>query len=262
MADYLQIGLFCNKVDKCKKIFEILFDIPKIKWTWRGFSFSIDYLQIITEELADEKEILEKKEMMLSIADEYAKYYPYDEDVFLARSEIFNYFNDKKQEIECLQSAIDKGIRSPKCNLRLADFYFSKGEYKKALEYIERNKVEGIDVQDRINVGYMYYLSGLCRTALLQLNKDFSNRREVMKIYQDFYIAEEISDKVTSYGKNIDRQTYMLEIKTGIKYKDGSGMLFYQENVIDGEDDNNDVSILKKIQKFSKLKIGKKVSDR
>lgn len=257
LADYLQIGLFCNKVEECKNFFDILFSIPKMRWTWRGFSFSIDYLQIITDELVDENEILKNKEIMLNIADEYEKYYPYDEDVFLARSEIFNYFNDKEQEIKCLQLAVNKGIKSPKCNLRLADFYFSKGDYKKALEYIDRNKVEGIDVQDRINVGYMYYLSGLCRTALLQLNRDFTNHNAVIMIYQDFYIADETSDNITSYAKNIDRQTFILETKTGIKYQSAIDALFNIGDVMDGGDDNVNLTAKSK-KKFPKVGIGKK----
>lgn len=257
LADYLQIGLFCNKVEECQKFFDVLFSIPKMRWTWRGFSFSIDYLQIITDELVDKNAILKNKELMLSIADEYEKYYPYDEDAFLARSEIFNYFNDKEQEIKCLQLAVNKGIKSPKCNLRLADFYFSKGDYKKALEYIDRNKVEGIDVQDRINVGYMYYLSGLCQTALLQLSRDFTNRNAVMKIYQDFYIADETSDNITSYAKNIDRQIFVLETKTGIKYQSAIDTLFNIGETMGGEDDNINL-IAKSKRKLPKVGIGMK----
>lgn len=230
LADFLQIGLYCNKEKECQKYYEILLSIPKVKWTWRGFSFSIDYLQLITEDLRDEIAILENQKVMLSIADEYAKYFPYEEDVYLARSEIYKYFNNQDKEIECLQAAINKGIKSPKCGLRLADFYFSQGNYEKALEYIERNKVEGIDVQNKINVGYMYYLAGLCRAAILQIKKDFSNRLSVMSIYQDFYIAEETLDNITNYAKNIERQVLILETKTGIKYDDAINIQFGKED--------------------------------
>ena len=239
LADFLQIGLFCNKEEECKKYYSVLFSIPKTKWTWRAFSFSIDYLQIITDGLMEEESIIANKSAMLNIAEEYAKYYPYEEDVFLARSEVFSYFNEKDKEIECLRVAASRGRKSPKCNLRLADFYFSQGEYEKALEYIARNKTEGIDIQDRINVGYMYYLSGLCRTALLQINKNFSDRNAVMQIYQDFYIAEETSDNVTSYAKTIERQVFILETKTGIKYDDAIEMLFTVDETSDSPDDIN-----------------------
>lgn len=252
LADYLQIGLFCNKEDECQKYYGVLFDIPKTKWTWRGFSFSIDYLQIITEGLNDADAILQNKVTMIKIADEYAKYYPYDEDVYLARSEIYNYFNEKENEINCLHEAVQQGFRSPKCNLRLADFYFSKGEYEKALEYVERNKTEGIDVQDRINVGYMYYLGGLCRTALLHINNRFKDVDAVMKIYQDFYIAEEIMDNKTSYTKNIERQVFVLETKTGIKYDDAIEMLTEHNNTLaetedaDSDNTNNEAASKRK----------------
>lgn len=255
LADFLQIGLFCNKEVECQKYFDVLFSIPKVKWTWRGFSFSIDYLQLITEGLLDEKEISANKAAMLSIADEYAIFFPYDEDTYLARSEIYRYFNDKDKEIECLQAAVCKGIRSPKCNLRLADFYFAQGNYEKALTYIERNKVEGIDVQDRINVGYMYYLSGLCQTAQLQLQKDFSNRKLIKNIYQDFYIAEETSDNITAFAKNIERQIFVLETKTGIKYEDAINASFTLDySVEESSDEDSEAPTVKNRKvRFPKL---------
>ena len=241
LADYLQIGLYCNKELECKEYYDTLFSIPKTKWTWRGFSFSIDYLRIITERLRDEQSILENKEKMLCIADEYAKYYPYEEDVYLSRSGIFSYFNEKEKEIDCLIAATNKGRKTPKCNLKLADFYFSQGDYKKALEYIERNKIDGIDVQDRINVGYMYYLSGLCRTAILQMSKDFHNYEAVMQIYQDFHIAEEIAMNYTLYAKNIERQTCVLGTLTGINYDDAVERSFALDNgEVDIEDDDTE----------------------
>ncbi len=258
LADFLQIGLYCNKEKECQKYYEILLSIPKVKWTWRGFSFSIDYLQLITEDLCDEKAILENQKVMLSIADEYAKYFPYEEDVYLAKSEIYKYFNNQDKEIECLQAAINKGIKSPKCGLRLADFYFSQGNYEKALEYIERNKVEGIDVQKKINVGYMYYLAGLCKVAILQIKKDFSNRLLVMSIYQDFYIAEETLDNITNYAKNIERQVLILETKTGIKYDDAINIQFEKKDTV--TDDISSIeseSNLKK--KVSLPKVGIKI---
>lgn len=238
LADFLQIGLYCNKEKECQKYYEIMLSIPKVKWTWRGFSFSIDYLQLITEDIRDEKTILENKKIMLSIVDEYEKYFPYEEDVYLARSEIFKYFNNQEKEIECLQAAIDAKIKSPKCGLRLADFYFSQGRYSKALEYIEQNKIDGIDVQNKINVGYMYYLAGLCKAAILQKERDFSNYSAIMDIYQDFYIAEETSDNISSYGKNIERQIFILETKTGIKYDDAINVQFGNEDSTTDDESN------------------------
>ena len=66
----------------------------------------------------------------------------------------------------------------------------------------------------------MYYLSGLCRTALIHLNKDFSNLEVIKAIYQDFAITEEVSENYTSFAKNIERQIFILETKSGIKYDD------------------------------------------
>ena len=102
LADYLQNGVNCNRFKQCEECFDMLLKIPMMRWTWRGFSFSIDYMQSLADNIEEEDELIEWKQKMLDMADNYYKFYAYSEDTFLAKADIFQYFNDREKEIEIL----------------------------------------------------------------------------------------------------------------------------------------------------------------
>lgn len=218
LADYLQNGVNCNRFKQCEECFNKLLKIPMMRWTWRGFSFSIDYMQIMADNIEDDNELIEWKNKMLEMAENYHKFYTYSEDVFLAKADIFQYFNDREKEIEILNTALEQIKNCPKCALRLADIFFEKGEYDKALEYIERCKYSSIQTQEKINQGYMYYLSGLCKVAQMHQLASYENEKLVEDIYCDFSIAEKLKMNFSSYKKVMDRQIHILESKSGILY--------------------------------------------
>lgn len=218
LADYLQNGVNCNRFKRCEECFNILLKIPMMRWTWRGFSFSIDYMQTLADNIEDEKELITWKQKMLDMADNYYKFYAYSEDTFLAKADIFQYFNDREKEIDTLNTALKQIKSCPKCALRLADIYFEKGEYDNALEYIERCKYGSIQTQEKINEGYMYYLSGLCKAARIHQLSSYENEELVEDIYRDFSIAEKLKMNFTSYKKVMERQIHILESKSGIFY--------------------------------------------
>lgn len=220
LADYLQNGVNCNRVELCSRYFARLFKIPMMRWTWRGFSFSIDYMKNLADNEDTEEELLAWKGKMLDLADSYYKYFPYSEDPFLVKADIYQYFNDRQKEIEILERALVKIKSCPKCSLRLADIFFEKGEFKKALEYLERCKYGSVQTQERINQGYMYYLSGLCKAAEMHQSLSYNNEDLIRDIYQDFSIAEKLKISLSSYKKVMERQIYILETKSGILYDD------------------------------------------
>lgn len=102
--------------------------------------------------------------------------------------------------------------------MRLADIFFDKGEYKQALEYIEKCRYVAVQTQEKINQGYMYYLSGLCKAAEVHQSSLYENEEMIKNIYSDFSIAEKLKMSFSSYKKVMERQIYILESKSGILY--------------------------------------------
>lgn len=219
LADYLQIGTSCNRMAQCKKYYNQLLQIPKVRWTWRGFSFSIDYLLYLANDL-NEEDLVSMKDKILSFADEYHILFPTDEDPYICKADIYSYFNDKKAVEDILMEAINSIAMCPKCTLRLADILFEKGDYDKSLEILSKCLYQSIQTQDSVNHGYLYYLSGLCKMVQLLRKGAFQDIDSVLDIYHDFSIAQMAGLQHASYLRVMRRQIDILETRTGIDYTD------------------------------------------
>lgn len=219
LADYLQVGINCDRVEQCEMHFNTLMQIPKIRWTWRGFSFAIDYLLYLSNSL-NEDELTTMKTRALSLADEYCRYYPADEDPYICKADIYNFFNDRKAVKKILTEAINIIPVCPKCSLRLADLLFDEGAYEESLSVLRNCLYQSIQTQDSVNHGYLYYLSGLCKTVLLLREAAYTDHDRVLDIYSDFSIAQKTGLHLPSYLRVMRRQIDILEIRSGVDYPD------------------------------------------
>ena len=82
LADYLQYGTSCGRIEKCKLFYKVLSKIPKIRWGWRGYSFSVSYLTYLWERSDSEKDLEKLQEEMLSLAAAFRKNLPFDEEIY------------------------------------------------------------------------------------------------------------------------------------------------------------------------------------
>lgn len=219
IADYLQVGVSCNRMVQCEKYYNQLLEIPKVRWTWRGFSFSIEYLLYVADDLNQDDLVL-MKEKLLSLADEYHTLFPMSEDPFICKVDVYSFFNENLAVEETLMDAINNIAVCPKCTLRLADLLFEKGDYSNSLEILSKCLYQSIQTQDSVNHGYLYYLSGLCKTVQLLKKNAFQDKNLVLDIYHDFSIAQKTGLQHASYLRVLRRQIDILETRSGIDYTD------------------------------------------
>ena len=201
LADYLQYGLKCGYKDKCKEYYGVLKRIPKIIWTWRGFSFSIEYLQYkLDNDTVSEKEIDKIVKEIENIADEYIKRFPYSEDSYLVRARVYQTVKDNPdKELDILNECLEKIKVCSRVALRCAYIYFERGEYAKALGRVQRALADANRTQGSINEGYGYYLAGLCKISMLSKEKNKVEAIEIEDIYAEFNSA------LLDFGWEIDR---------------------------------------------------------
>ena len=83
LADYLNSGINCPRTVKLDAVYNRLQKIPKMRWTWRSFSFSIDFMLYLATNLNNVDELNEIKRNALTLAEEYQNYFPDLEDVFI-----------------------------------------------------------------------------------------------------------------------------------------------------------------------------------
>lgn len=220
LADFLQYGVSCNRLEECKKYYKALIKIPTRRWTWRGFAFLVDYLQFLCDRSDSDKEIAAKETEMLTVVNEFRKRFPYSEESYRTEANVYRILNMPDKEAEVLRLALENVRVTPKCSLRYADVMFDRGMYEDALPAIQRCIRDATQTQTSVNEGYIYYLSALIKMAIaqhssleLEISKD-----KVNDIYSDFNIAlAKFRETKNSYTEVIRTKTNTIVNKTGIE---------------------------------------------
>ena len=216
LADYLQMGSECGKFDRCEECYNKLMSIEYSTWTWRAYSFSIDYLIVLSSGVGGIKDLDELKNKALEIAKQYRIHMPNNEGSYCSEADIYSKFHQYDMKISALKNGIEKCDFSPKCSLRYADILIDEGNYDEAIKVIE--KLLGmISSQESVNMAYVYYISGICKYALMMRNKDFS-KEAVNSIYCDFLIAMDNGLGSDSYRINASKCIKVIERKSLIQY--------------------------------------------
>ncbi len=222
LADYIKYGVVCNRIENCRRYYSTLDRIPKSNWNWRAFRFSIDYLMVEMEREICGSEI---KQTMLSLAEEFRRYIPDDENGYLVQAEVHSRFNEKELEIAILEEAVAKLPRASKSLLRLADIYYMQGRVEEALSSLCRCELDSLEPQMGVSQGYLYYLDGLCQSNILlreldnvQIERDAIREKE-LKIYDSLKIAKKSLDHSFNLQNEWKFLVNMLEVKTKVEYR-------------------------------------------
>lgn len=221
LADYIIYGASCGRTDNCKLYFDRLMEIPKSRWTWRAFDFSIRYLNTILDQIGGTKEQLQvTKKEMLNLAKAYRAQFPSSEDSYQMEAQVYHWFGQSKDEYKVLTKAMENLNVCPKCCLRVGDILLEQGNYEDAMSAMKRGLGEASQTQSSVNEGYMYYVIGLCKLAISQKNNDTLTEAEALDIYSDFNIAlRDLRDREI-YCQVIETKCHIIKNKTGIDVPD------------------------------------------
>ena len=226
LADYLQYGIACGRIEKCKSVYKSLAKIPKVRYTWRAYSFSVNWLQYLWERSDSEKELERLQKEMQDLAAAFRKNMPDDEESYRCDADIYKLIHNKKEEERVLRQALDELKIAPKCALRLADMLFERGEYEDAMVQIQRGINDANQTQESINEGYMYCLLGLSRMAVVVRSGGTFDEASANAIYADFDMALKI-DKNSNYRKTMRNKTTAIMSKSGVPVDDKYEELAY-----------------------------------
>lgn len=226
LADYLQYGTSCGRIDRCKMFYKVLCKIPYIRWGWRGYSFSISYLTYLWECSDSEKELEKLQTEMLKISEEFRKNLPYEEESYRCEADIYKLLHKKKEEENVLRLALTNLKIAPKCALHLSDLLFERGDYEEALMHIQRGLKDAMQTQRSINEGYLYYLSGLTKMAIAQKESDFFSEPLACDIYADFDISLRQEPRA-AYVNTMKAKTIVLVNRSGVSIPEKFEELIY-----------------------------------
>lgn len=198
LSDYLSYGMNCGKNEVCQTIYARLLE-QRNTWNWRAYHFSISYLmETSTNSPAD----------ILELIHEFQNKLPTQEEGYLDEAEALSMFSGNiggdRTFLSVLEYATSDACpiqRTPKCDLRLANYYYDVGkDLEKASRLLERCKRNSIEPQLSVNRNYVYLLSALCKMSQYydaigsgQSRKVNYQEREkeelVLGVYEDYHIA-------------------------------------------------------------------------
>lgn len=226
LADYLQYGTSCGRTETCKEIYKVLSKIPKIRWGWRGYSFSVNYLKYLWERSDSEKELEKLQNEMLNLAKLFRKNLPDDEESYRCEADIYKILHRREDEESTLRAALSNIKLAPKCALRLSDLLFDRGDYDEALEQIRRGLRDAMQTQRSVNEGYLYYLMGLTKLAIAQQAGTPTSEEVACDIYSDFEISLQ-QEKRSAYVNTMKIKTIILKNKSGVPIPETNEELCY-----------------------------------
>lgn len=218
LADALMYGYSCGEKEECETWYAALQNVDKSRWTWRAFTFSINYLLEIQGSSPAQNF---STDVILALAQEYKSIKPDKEDAWIAEHNIYRRTNQHEKAIAVLEEAIKKFRFCPKCWLRYADIMMDYGEYEKVLPIIKK-MLKNPNTTESINTSYMYFLDGQCKLAMLMDTPEFEkgtiDEAKVTSIYRSFQLARDSEGIREDIERRINGYINRLSIETGIPF--------------------------------------------
>lgn len=221
LADYLKYSTCFSDDDQeeANIYFTRLMKINRKRWNWRAYEFSIDYMLAGLESSLDFYD--ERMEEILKLAKEYKDKSENKEYADRAYRELANVYLEDDNQIEgekILREAVENIKKAPSCALQLADFYYKRGLYKEAADYIKKCILMNNDLEPSVNIGYPYILYALCLIRGVYDNvekggsedKEF-NRNQIKEIEQRYKSAKLCFEGDEERVMNLKRQIDLLK---------------------------------------------------
>jgi tetratricopeptide (TPR) repeat protein len=171
------------------------------------------------ENISNDDELDKAIAEMHQIATQYLESHPDSEGGYVVKASIYSFCNDMKNARDVLQKAVDNINRAPKCNLKLADIAFDKGEYDQARAYLEKAKQFAIGKDSSISQSYVYYLDFICLANILHepsVSLDDMKAKELKSLYEQTEIVLNQNEADSSWLETVEQQYQMLIAKLGL----------------------------------------------
>ena len=177
--------------------------IPRSRFNWRAFTFSLDYLMLDAEENESE---------CRSLLEDYAKALPFEEKRFVAASELETALGNHERSMEILLEAVNTLKNASQCSLRLADLQLERGEFEEAVRTADYGIIASAQVQPSINIPYLYLVRTLAADALLRQRKDGSDKDEIDALRETYKKLLDVFPVLRPYRRTIANRIKLLDL--------------------------------------------------
>ncbi|MEN6594260.1 MAG: hypothetical protein ABFC31_04820 [Clostridiaceae bacterium] len=219
LADYLEYGVRCGKEERAKECYDKLEEIPKELYTWRSFTFMIDYiLYCYTANMFSHK--VDVKSACDAVISDYKKFLPLQEKAYMAEYEVAKTFGASDEDLlEILKAAIAKIKVAPQLCMRFVDKSLELGNYDDVIFYSRRGLSAAAQEQESVDTGYFYYAMALAMDAKWYDDKDekFGDIEYAKDIIKKYRAADASLDgNKDTYRKLLKKRVNMIATEIGI----------------------------------------------
>jgi len=224
LADYLSFGVKCGKEERAKECYDKLEEIPKKFYTWRSFSFMLDYLLYCYTANMVDSEVDVKGECNKVLTD-YKQFLPQEEKAYMAEYEVEETFGASDEVLlDILKTAVAKIKVAPQCCMKFVDKSLELGNYDDVILYSRRGLSAAAQEQESVDTGYFYYAMALAMDAKWYDDKDdkFGDIEYAKNIIKKYCAADISLDRnKDTYRKLLRKRANMIatEIEINLPYQ-------------------------------------------
>lgn len=219
LADYLSFGIKCGKETRAKDCYDMLEEIPKNLYTWRSFSFMLDYLlYCYTANMFDAT--VDVKGACDKVIADYKSYLPREEKSYMAEYEVEEAFGATDEKLlNILKEAISSIKVAPQCCMKFVDRSLELGNYDDVILYAKRGLSAAAQEQESVDTGYFYYAMALAMDAKWYDDNDDNHgdvdyAKEIIKKYRAADVS--LDKNKGTYRKLLKKRANMIATEIGI----------------------------------------------
>lgn len=195
LADLLCYGMHCKQLQELVQWYEELDKIHRRFWTWRAYQFSCDFWMAMLPYAESNTQRMEYEKTIISLIKSFKDNFKFLKDksdcekAYMMGYDFYYYRGEESKAIKELHDGVVKlPGKCAQCALKLADYYFSSGNYSEAAKYAQI----AIDVkedQSSINRGYTYYILAMSKENNHRASNSLrQSLKDVFIAYHNAYI--------------------------------------------------------------------------
>ena len=222
LADIIKYSSEIGDMKSSRRGMEMLTKVDRKFWTWRTFTFAIDYFKDSRYQCSSANEIEKNFEDAFELIREFKKYIPFEERAYVAEAEIYEILNEYQKKEDALLEGIRCVAVAPQCCMKLADYYLELGKYDLVVKYAQYAILAASQDQPSISLGYVYFIYALALDAIRIkkiIDGDECDLLETDRIVTALKTADKLfvseGRKTVSYRQTIEAKLIAIRVRNG-----------------------------------------------
>lgn len=193
LGDLLAYGMHCKNLKELIVWYDELLKIPRRFWTWRAYQFSSDFWMEMLPYAESDEELGEYEKIIETLIADFKNHFKFlkdKSDCEKAYMMGFDFHLSRGDEDKAIAELTEGVTKLPgkcaQCALKLADYYFSGGDYQNAAKYAQI-AVDVKEDQSSISRGYTFYILAMSIENNLRASNGL--QASLKKVYNAYYNA-------------------------------------------------------------------------